>query len=190
MNKEQEKASFKERFKGFLTHLRDLQGDPQYIAMGMAIGVFIAFTPTIPFHTVLALCLAFILKGSKPAAAIGVWLSNPVTIPVLYYGSFKIGRLLLRKPLPYDVHLESIRALFGLGLDVTLAMLLGGAILGIIPAIIAYLATYRIIGNLRKRSQRKKEGEDAEPEVTGQWSGAECLKPGGNGRTKAEGKSA
>ena len=131
----------KERLRLFLIRIRDLQGDPNYVATGMAIGVFVAVTPTIPFHTALALALAFIFKGSKAAAVIGVWFSNPLTIPVLYYGSYKIGTLLLRSEAPYDIHFESISELLELGMDVTVAMLIGGAILGIIPAIVAYFVS-------------------------------------------------
>ena len=100
--------TLKERLKVFLIRIRDLQGNPQYVATGMAIGIFVAVTPTIPFHTALALALAFIFKGSKAAAVIGVWFSNPLTIPVLYYGSYKIGTLLLRDSVPHDIHFESI----------------------------------------------------------------------------------
>ena len=40
------------------------------MAMGTAVGVFVAFTPTIPFHTILTIALAFVFRGSKPAALI------------------------------------------------------------------------------------------------------------------------
>lgn len=161
VQKNKNTVPLKERFRLFLKRIRDLQGEPRYVAMGMAIGVFVAVTPTIPFHTVIALALAFILKGSKPAAAIGVWFSNPLTIPVLYYGSFKIGALLLGEPMPYDIHFESIPELLDMGLDVTLAMLLGGALLGIIPAVITYFVTFRVFIKLRERSrQRAQRAED------------------------------
>jgi uncharacterized protein (DUF2062 family) len=156
-NKKQKSPPLKERLRLFLIRIRDLQGEPRYVATGMAIGVFVAVTPTIPFHTVIALALAFILKGSKPAAVIGVWFSNPLTIPALYYGSFKIGTLLLGELPPYDIHFESIPDLLELGLDVTLAMLIGGVLLGIIPAVIAYFVTFRVVVKLRERPRRKEQ---------------------------------
>lgn len=143
------KSSLKDRLKAFFVRIKKLQGDPRYIAMGMAIGVFVSVTPTIPFHTVIAILLAFILRGSKPAAAIGVWFANPVTIPFFYIGSLKIGALILNRPIPLDVKFESITALMDLGLDVTAAMLLGGAVLGILPAIIAYFLTHRLMTRVR-----------------------------------------
>jgi len=156
-DKKNTSVPLKERFRLLLIRIRDLQGDPQYVATGMAIGVFVAVTPTIPFHTAIALALAFIFKGSKAAAVIGVWFSNPLTIPVLYYGSYKIGKLLLRGPVPYDIHFESISELLDLGLDVTLAMLVGGALLGIIPAVIAYFVTFRVVIRLRERAQQRAQ---------------------------------
>ncbi|MEN8245719.1 MAG: DUF2062 domain-containing protein [Thermodesulfobacteriota bacterium] len=151
----------KEKFRLFLIRIRDLQGEPRYVATGMAIGVFVAVTPTIPLHTIIALALAFVFKGSKAAAVIGVWFSNPLTIPVLYYGSYKIGTLLLRGPVPYDIHFESISELLNLGLDVTLAMLIGGALLGIIPAVIAYFVTFRVVLRLRERARQKVRESEA-----------------------------
>jgi uncharacterized protein (DUF2062 family) len=48
-------------------------------------------TPTIPFNTVLAIVLGFLLRGSIPAAFIGTLISNPITIPVLYYAAYLLG---------------------------------------------------------------------------------------------------
>jgi uncharacterized protein (DUF2062 family) len=146
----------KERLHHIWVQMKALQGEPGYIAMGMAIGVFIGMTPTIPFHTVIAIALAIILKGSKAAAAIGVWISNPVTIPFLYYSAFKTGTLLLNKPVPFNIKFESIHELLSLGFDVTAAMVAGGALLGILPAVFTYVITYRFFVVLRKKIKQKK----------------------------------
>jgi uncharacterized protein (DUF2062 family) len=146
----------KDRLKALFVRIKKLQGDPRYVAKGMAIGIFISITPTIPFHTVIAIFLAFIMRGSKPAAAIGVWFANPATIPFFYIGSFKLGTRILNRPIPFDVKFESITALMDLGLDVTAAMLLGGAVLGIPPAIIAYILTHRLMTRVRERAEKKK----------------------------------
>ena len=151
-----QKASFKDRIKSFWNKVKKLQGEPRYIAMGMAIGVFIGITPTIPFHTIIAVALAFILKGSKPAAAIGIWIANPITIPFFYIGSFKVGTLLLNRPIPFDVKFESIKELLSLGLDATIAMVIGGALLGIVPGIIAYIVTYKFFSVVRSKVLQKK----------------------------------
>jgi len=150
-------TSLKDRLKALFVRIKELHGDPRYIAMGMAIGVFVGVTPTIPFHTIIAIALAFIIRGSKPAAAIGVWFANPLTIPFFYIGSFKLGTLILNKPIPFDVKFESITALLTLGIDVTIAMIVGGAILGILPAIVAYILTYRIMTTVREKARVRKQ---------------------------------
>jgi len=139
----------------FIERAKKLQGDPHYLAMGMAIGVFVSITPTIPFHTVLAIALAFILKGSKPAAAIGVWFCNPITIPLFYFGSYQAGMFILGKSMPIDSKYKSISELLELGMDVTVAMIFGGVILGIIPGIMAYFITRKIF--IKFRSRKKVE---------------------------------
>jgi len=151
------KKTVKERLKALFIRIKELQGDPRYIATGMAVGVFVGVTPTIPFHTLIAIALAFVFRGSKPAAAIGVWFANPVTIPLFYIGSFKVGTLILNKPIPFDAKFESITELMTLGLDVTIAMIIGGAILGILPAIISYFLTYRIMTTVREKARTRKQ---------------------------------
>ena len=147
--------NLREKIRHLITRFKQLNGDPHYVALGMAIGVFISVTPTIPFHTVIALALAFILRGSKAAAAIGVWFSNPVTIPLFYKGSYDLGISILGNSAPFSTEYESILELLKLGADVTIAMITGGVILGILPAIAAYFITRRIFIKLRLRKKSR-----------------------------------
>ncbi|MFV9645388.1 MAG: DUF2062 domain-containing protein, partial [Desulfobacterales bacterium] len=100
--------NYKEKIRQVIIRFKQLNGDPHYVALGMSIGVFISVTPTIPFHTVIALALAFILRGSKAAAAIGVWFSNPITIPLFYKGSYDLGISILGNSAPFSTEYESI----------------------------------------------------------------------------------
>jgi len=133
----------------FFRQLKELRGKPHEIALGMAIGVFIGITPTLPLHTILAVSLALLARGSKLAAALGVWVSNPLSIPIFYYGSYRIGRLVLGLPglsLPDD---RSLLVMARMGGEILGAMLLGGVILGIIPAIVAYVLTLKLASSQR-----------------------------------------
>jgi uncharacterized protein (DUF2062 family) len=150
-------VGWRQRLRDIVIRIKKLQGDPHYIAMGMAIGVFVAITPTIPFHTAIALGLAFILKGSKPAAVIGVWFSNPLTIPTLYYGCYKVGNALLGDGTPNEIAVHSFSELLELGWNVTVVMLFGGLVLGIPPAIVTYFITLRIFVKIRSRSRRRRK---------------------------------
>ncbi|MDO9565756.1 MAG: DUF2062 domain-containing protein [Candidatus Desulfaltia sp.] len=145
----------KKNIRQVITRFKELQGDPHYIAMGMAIGIFVSITPTIPFHTVIAIALSFLLNGSKIAAAIGVWFSNPITIPFFYLGSYKTGLFVFGNSVPFDIKYESITELMKLGMNVTCIMVTGGIILGIVPGIAAYFITRKIVVQIR--SQRLKQ---------------------------------
>lgn len=141
----------KKKTSQFIESVKQLNGDPNFIASGMAIGIFIGITPTFPFHTVLALALAYIFKASKAAAALGVWIGNPLTIPFIYLGSYKTGSLILGISLPCDAKYLTLTELTKLGLNATLALLTGGIIIGIVPAVAAYFITRRLVKKLRSR---------------------------------------
>jgi len=146
----------KYNLREFVKRIKKLEGDPHYIAMGMAIGVFVGTTPTMPFHTVVAVALAFILRGSKAAAALGVWFCNPITAPFFYLGSYKAGMFIFGNSVPFDVKYESILELLKLGMDVTMAMIAGGVILGILPGIAAYFITRKIMTTIRSRKTAER----------------------------------
>ncbi|MBW2180328.1 MAG: DUF2062 domain-containing protein [Deltaproteobacteria bacterium] len=146
---------WRHKFRKFIHEAKTLQGDPTYIAKGIAIGVFVGITPTIPLHTGIAIFLAFIFKASKPAAVIGVWSGNPVTIPFLYFGSYKIGMFLFGNTATLDISYLTIQEeLLQLGFETTIAMILGGMILGILPAIAAYFITRNFFSAIRERKAR------------------------------------
>jgi hypothetical protein len=143
-------------WRKFVRQLRELRGKPHEISLGLAVGVFIALTPTIPFHTVLAVTLAALLRGSKLAAALGVWVSNPLTIPLFYYGSYRLGKFVLgyrELAMPHDYSLISLVKLGG---HATVAMLHGGVLLGILPAFAAYFLAYRFTTSARFQRRFKQ----------------------------------
>ena len=139
----------RDRLLHWIARVKELHGDPHYVAIGMAIGVFVSITPTIPFQSIIAVCLSLIFRGSKAAAAIGVWFSNPLTIPILYFASFKTGVLLFGASNTANVSGGSITELLKLGLNVTIASVSGGLILGILPGIATYFITRKIMQKLR-----------------------------------------
>lgn len=65
------------------------------VANGVALGLFVAFTPTIPFHMVLAAVGAVCLRVNLPVALAACWVSNPVTILPMYWAGWKIGHYVL-----------------------------------------------------------------------------------------------
>ena len=139
------------RYRGLIAGLKHTKGDPHYLALGMAIGAFVGTTPFFPFHTPIALVLAILLKGSRIAAAIGVWVSNPITLPFFYIGSYKIGAFFLGITAAIDFSWRSFPELLETGFDITRAMILGSFIIGIFLSIIVYFITLQVVPAFRDR---------------------------------------
>ena len=152
----------RERFSQMLVRLRQLEGNPHYLALGMGVGIFVSIMPIIPFQTLVAFALAFLLRGSKSAAVLGTWLSNPLTIPVVYFANYKVGCLLLGYENTADsIAFDSLAELMELGIEVTVAMLAGGAVIGIVLGVAAYFATFRGFIVIRRRSRQKNSESES-----------------------------
>jgi uncharacterized protein (TIGR03546 family) len=133
-----------------------LQENPRKLAWGMALGVFIGFTPTIPFHTVAALSLAAILRVSPVTAFIGIQIGNPLTMGPIYVVAYKVGQFLLYrgKPLVFP-ETFSFKAWLAVLWQGGLALQVGGVIIAIPPAIVAYFLTMWIVQRYRRRKAKK-----------------------------------
>lgn len=133
-----------------------LQEDPRKLAGGMALGVFIGITPTIPFHTVAALSLAALLRVSPVTAFIGIQFGNPLTMGPIYLAAYKVGKFLLHRgrPLVFP-ETFSFKAWLGVLWQGGLALQVGGVIIAIPPAIVAYFLTLWIVQRYRRRKAQK-----------------------------------
>jgi uncharacterized protein (DUF2062 family) len=73
---------------------------PRRLALGAAIGMFVAFTPTFGFQMVLVVFIAWLLGANKAVGLPIVWISNPATMGFIYYVCYTIGCALLgRQPI-------------------------------------------------------------------------------------------
>jgi uncharacterized protein (DUF2062 family) len=143
------------KVREFLNTAKTLEGEPHAVALGMAIGIFVSLTPTVPFHMALSIFFAMILKASKAAAVLGTWLSNPLTMPFFYWGSYKVGAGLLGRPFIFDPEQQSLLKLLSEGLDITTAMLVGGVVMGIPTAVASYFTTRKLLDRFQSRRRKR-----------------------------------
>lgn len=122
-----------------------LRGLPEEIAKGVALGIFIGMTPTFGFQMAIALFFAYLLKENRLAAILGVWITNPVTAPVIYSIEYEMGRILLSLPrasLPAEF---TWGAYADLGWDIMFPLWVGGTLAGIILGALSYFVTLRMV---------------------------------------------
>lgn len=66
--------------------------DQNSIAGGLAVGIFVAFTPTIPFQLLIATCGAIYFRVNLPIALMACFVTNPVTALPIYTAAHRVGR--------------------------------------------------------------------------------------------------
>lgn len=144
---------FKDPLKRFYIKFISLKGDPKPIALGMALGIFIGVTPTIPFHTLLIILLGVLLKQNITSAYLGSWIiSNPLTIPFFYVIEYQIGEHLLGFHVnPLLLSDYSLINIASLGWQIIIPLLAGGIVLAPIFAFPAYFITHRLIIAVRRK---------------------------------------
>jgi len=142
-----------------------LKGEPRILARGVAIGVFIGSTPTIPFHTVLTLFFSFIFRAAKiPALLASMIVTNPLT----YYLSWRFGNWLTPWNLSWE-RIESVKDIITSGAgfreillvigklsgETIFSMLIGGIVYATPLAIFAYFASYKFFDAIQKKRREK-----------------------------------
>jgi uncharacterized protein (DUF2062 family) len=78
-----------------LTRLSRLRTSPHAIAAGAASGVLVSFTPFLGLHFLIAGLLAWTLRGSIIASALGTFFGNPLTFPFIWVGTYQFGGWIL-----------------------------------------------------------------------------------------------
>jgi uncharacterized protein (DUF2062 family) len=119
-----------------------LSGSPHAIALGFAIGMFIAWSPLFGLHYVIAVAAAFLLRGNVIATVLATTIGNPLTLPALWAADFKVGELVLgghhaRRlafDLPQSIAHKSLDAI----LPIVKPIFVGSIPLGLITGFISY----------------------------------------------------
>lgn len=101
---------YSRRTKRYVLH-KILHADdpPHKLALGIALGMFVTFTPTVGFQMVLVFCIAWLLRANKAVGVPLVWLSNPVTIPPIFWFNYAVGAVVMRSDLKGIDWFEEVR---------------------------------------------------------------------------------
>lgn len=128
-------------------------------AAAFFVGIFVAFIP-MPFQMVLAAVLAILFRCNLPLSVALVWITNPVTMPAIFYFTYKIGCFILQTPVN-EASFELTIECLGDGLSrVWKPLYLGSLVSGTVLGSISYLmirAIWRwsVVVNWRQRNKRR-----------------------------------
>ncbi len=108
--------------------------------MAFAVGLFCAFIP-LPFQMLIAVALALLTRAHIAISVLLVWVSNPITMPPIFYFCYLVGREILglpEKPFFFELSLEWWdHAVAGIWHP----FLLGCLVMGLIAGISGYFIT-------------------------------------------------
>jgi len=154
----------------FIYRVLHVDDTPHRIALGLAIGVFVAWTPTMGVQMVLTVLLAALLRANKLVGVPFVWISNPLTIPVIYGPNYLIGRWLLgsktEAPNFLDAiswtggPIEKIQAWWQATWGVFWPLWIGSILMGLVLGVGTYFATRYAVVTYRRRRERRIRRRD------------------------------
>ncbi|MEM9011499.1 MAG: DUF2062 domain-containing protein [Pseudomonadota bacterium] len=165
----------------YLGHrVRRLPDTPHRVALGLACGVFVSFSPFFGVHFFYAMLIAWLLGGNMVASLIGTFVGNPLTFPLIAWSSLGIGRWIVgvvNQESEFEAVArafgdaargawQSVRSLFGYGegawtrlsdffWDVFFPYYVGGLIPGLIAAVVMYYLARPLIAAYQKRRRNK-----------------------------------
>ena len=138
-------------YKKILSLFLQQNGSPFFNAKGFAIGVFSGCFPFFGFQTFLGVFLAKLAKGNLFLAAMGTWISNPLTYIPLYYFNYKVGSIFFKNTpkIIFDKNL-TFNDLWEQGSMFSFILILGSSLVGLILAFITGLIVFFIYKIKRK----------------------------------------
>jgi len=145
------KPWWKRKLRYLYLRIIRLRSTTPAIARGLAMGVFAGLFPFFGAQTLLGVSLAILVRGNKLTAALGTWISNPLTYVPIYLFNFRVGQFFLgTDELSTDIDWTSTTELLQAGKLFVATLLVGCTVMGAIAAILAYFLSLWLIPRLRK----------------------------------------
>jgi uncharacterized protein (DUF2062 family) len=157
--------SWSRSFKYFTKRVLRLSGSPHAIATGVAIGVFISWTPFLGAHIIMSVVISVVIGANAIAAAFGTAIGNPLTFPFMWWSTYKLGVQLLGIKTPHIRFSEIAHGIthepVGHILPIFKPMLVGSIPLGLVSGVVAYaivwfaVRAYQIARRQRLATRRR-----------------------------------
>lgn len=160
-------SSFRRSFTYYVKRLSRVKAEPHSVALGLAIGIFFAFSPLLGAHIVLSVLFAWAFAANIPTAIIGTALANPISLPFMWGAAYKLGAFLLHrgggavdKETAFRLQGLNWRSFINMFGDINFAKIwhaalapwfLGCTILGLIFAILSYWSLKLVLIKYRNK---------------------------------------
>ncbi len=146
----------------YIKRILRLSGTPHAIAFGVALGVFVSFTPFLGFHIGITLVIAWLSAPTWIAGALGTAIGNPLTFPFIWASTYKIGNADLERGEPRAAGAARARHHASVARPrsdrLIKPMLVGALPLGLTAGAIVYLLIYKAVSAYQETRRRRLAG--------------------------------
>lgn len=127
------------------------------VSRALFIGIFWGFMP-LPFQMGLAAVCAVWFNANLPLSVVLVWISNPLTMPPMYYFNYKVGAWLLDRPVITFEFQLSWHWLSERIAEIGVPLIMGSVIVATLAACISYLVIQFLWRRKVRIDWRKRRG--------------------------------
>ena len=129
------------------------------ISGAFAVGLFFAWVP-VPFQMILAAIGAILFRVNLPISVALVWLTNPVTMPPMFYAAYRLGLWTLNESSKINHFHFSYEWLEQMMSFIWQPFLLGCFIIGVVSSFVGYFAVrlfwrFKIISKWKNKKANK-----------------------------------
>ncbi|WP_136067059.1 DUF2062 domain-containing protein [Modicisalibacter radicis] len=135
------------------------------------VGLFCALLP-IPFQMVAAALGAWLLRCNLPLSVGLVWLTNPLTMPLIFYANYRLGAWLMNTParhVPEQINLHWIAAKMA---DILPPLMLGSLVAAVVVGLLSNLVIrliwrWHVARSWKRRARRRQATHRTQPRDAG-----------------------
>jgi hypothetical protein len=138
--------------------LQRVRDRPHSIACGLGVGVFAACLPLFGGQTAIGVILAILLRGNKLCAALGTWLSNPLTYVPIFWLNYNLGLVLLPNfRAPDHLRWDSLDDMLQQMRDISIPLGVGSVVMGVLLGTITYAVSLFLLTLRNQRIARRRQ---------------------------------
>ena len=156
------------RFLGDWIYETNLWHINRYSAsMAFFVGLFVAFMP-IPGQMVVAALFALLLRCNLPLSICLVWVTNPLTMPALFFMAYEVGALIVDVPVTEVKFALSFHWLTHTLISIWQPFLLGCLLCGLFFGCLGYFVVslswrWRVAVHWKERQRRRANKRASDP---------------------------
>lgn len=143
-----------------------LSASPHAIAAGFAGGAFASITPFVGLHFLLGAGIAWVTGGNLLASALGTAIGNPFTFPLIWAGTYRLGRWILGQRDRIEPPIDISEGVFTHSAEtiwpVVQPMIVGAVPLGIVIWFLCYIIVKMLVRTYQQRRRdrllRRQQG--------------------------------